>query len=413
MKYKNTIAISEKICERHIQALWYDTAMRPANMVDDEGLPVRVIDPGEWNLGAGPDFRHAVLAIGYDQKLISGDVEIHLHPHDWDMHNHAGNKDYDNVIGHIYWYEGDKPRSLPEKTISINIRKFIENEKSFVPERIDLSSYPFLMINADIKPCYEEYGSDLQAAGQLLRECAETRITAKAAILSKRMKSDYLIKEQIIYEEIMAVLGGHENSNAFREVARMVPYERLVAEKEYALDMLLGAGEFVEWSNANTRPANRANVRLTAAAGLFSSMDVMDVVQCRDFSRENLHKVIRQFTGTGLIGRGRAAAIVANVILPLAIVEKRCKVIPQYLPPEDVSYPVRLMAMRFFGRDVNSTKAYASNGIMIQGLLQLYRQYCLKTYPKCEECPLITCRKRSDDGGMANCDIVSGNHAAG
>lgn len=397
MKYKNTIAISEEICERHIQALWYDAAMRPVKMADDKSIPVRVIDPGEWNLGGGPDFRHAVLAVGYDQKLISGDVEIHLHPLDWDFHNHSANKEYDKVIAHVYWYDGAKPHSLPDNTLSINISKFIENSQSFVPERIDLSSYPFLMINGDTKPCYEKYGRDLNAAARLLRQCAETRMMAKANMLSRRIREDYLGKEQIIYEEIMAVLGGHNNAHAFREVARMVPYERLVAEKEYAMDMLLGAGEFVEWNNTSTRPANRSNVRLTAAAGLFSSMNVMQMTQCSDFSRKNLHKLVRQFTDTGLIGRGRAAAIVANVILPLSIMEKRCASIPEYLPPEDVSYPVRLMAFRLFGRDVNSAKAYASNGIMIQGLLQLYRQYCLEQYPNCKECKLITCCDRAID----------------
>ena len=53
----------ESVTERHVQAIWYDGALRPASLHTTQGAPVEVLDPGEWNREAGPDFRHASLKV--------------------------------------------------------------------------------------------------------------------------------------------------------------------------------------------------------------------------------------------------------------------------------------------------------------------------------------------------------------
>ena len=93
--------------------------------------------------------------------------------------------------------------------------------------------------------------------------------------------------------------------------------------------------------------------------------------------------------GEGYMGRGRAAAVLANVILPFALAEERVSTIPDWLPPEDLSEPVRLTAFRMFGRDHNPAAFYATNGLLIQGLLQIHRDYCLQVHPDCTDCELI------------------------
>jgi len=74
------------LTERHVQAIWYDAALRPSNLVTRRGSAVTVVSPGEWNLEAGPDFKNAVLEIGKDRRRVIGDVEVHLCPADWDVH---------------------------------------------------------------------------------------------------------------------------------------------------------------------------------------------------------------------------------------------------------------------------------------------------------------------------------------
>ena len=96
----------------------------------------------------------------------------------------------------------------------------------------------------------------------------------------------------------------------------------------------------------------------------------------------------RRVDGSGCMGRGRAAAILANVVLPCAIAEERVSGPPAWLPPEDISQPVRLTAFRLFGRDHNPAAFYARNGLRIQGLLQIHRDLCRRLHPDCGGCPL-------------------------
>ena len=81
------LAAPPPVSERHVQALWYDGTLRPEDLRTVDGAPVRVIDPGAWNLEAGPDFRNAVVEVG--SVRLRGDVEVHLRAGDWTLHGHA------------------------------------------------------------------------------------------------------------------------------------------------------------------------------------------------------------------------------------------------------------------------------------------------------------------------------------
>ena len=107
------------VTERHVQAIWYDSALRPSGLRTVLGGDVSVVHPGVWNLEAGPDFRHAVLELGRDRRRVEGDVEVHLKPSDWTFHGHSSNPAYGNVVAHVTWYQGEPPADLPPGCVSV------------------------------------------------------------------------------------------------------------------------------------------------------------------------------------------------------------------------------------------------------------------------------------------------------
>lgn len=364
------------LTERHIQAIWFDNALRPAKLYTPQEVEVKVITPGEWNLEAGPDFRDAVLEIGGRRRV--GDVEIHLCPADWDFHRHGSDPRYRNVIAHVTWHDGPAPKTLPPEAISLWLGRFMQSKSAFAPEQIDLTAYPYAHISDAERTRTELTAGDPEAARRLLQLAGKHRLRMKARRILGRLGARRNMRRQVFYEEVMTALGYKKNSAQFRHVSERVPLACLLRNAKIAEEALLAAGGFEDWDYESCRPSNLPKKRLVDAAHIFTSTPMIEAIDLADFSKVACRRLIAAICGRHYMGRGRAAAILCNVIVPFALAEERIASIPDWLPPEDISRPVRVMASRMFGHDHNPSRLYAQNGLAIQGLLQLYRDHALR-----------------------------------
>ena len=392
------------ITERHVQAIWYDASLRPRRLYTRRGVEVGVVSPGEWNLGAGPDFRNAVLEIGRDRRRLVGDVEIHLSPADWDFHRHGADPRYRNVVAHVTWGCGPVPDSLPPGAVSIWIGRFFSGNPSFSTDAIDLMAYPYARLPSGCRPCEERIAHDPDTARKLLADAGRHRLRMKSRRLAGRLSEAVTkncsgtsgdpdpfprteaCRRQVYYEEVMTALGYSRNTSQFRHVAERIPFSALPEDIESAKKALLAAGSFEEWNRVSYRPYNTPELRLEKAAEIFTETAVMSLMDADSFSGDECRRMVRGLTPRHCLGRGRAAAIMANVVVPWAMAEGRVESAPDWLPPEDISDPVRLTAFRLFGRDHNPAAFYSTNGLLIQGLLQIHRDHCLQMHPDCAEC---------------------------
>lgn len=373
--------------ERQVQAIWYDASLRPKHLMTNRGSEITVVSPGEWNLGAGPDFRHAVLEIGPAHRRVVGDVEIHICPADWDLHGHGADPNYRNVIAHVTWENGAAPASLPEEAVSVWIGRFVSPRVKEDIDRIDLLAYPYARLPSAACLCEKTIGHTPERARTLLSEAGGYRLRMKARRLSGRLSEPRRQRRQIYYEEVMTALGYARNECQFRRVAERVRIDDLPLEGEAARNALLVAGEFEEWDRSPCRPRNTPENRLRSAADVFTSTLTMSLLDSVDFSDGSCRAMVKTMCGAHCMGKGRAAAILANVIVPFALAEGRLRSVPDWLPAEDVSRPVRLMASRMLGPE-HDAALYSGNGLLIQGLLQVYRDHCARIHPDCEECAL-------------------------
>jgi len=378
------------ITERHVQAIWYDAALRPHALRTRRGSEVAVISPGDWNLEAGPDFRNAVLEIGKERRRVTGDVEIHLCPNDWDLHGHGTDPNYRNVIAHVTWGCGPVPGSLPPGAVSIWLGRFMTADLSFSPEQVDLLAYPYARLPLGIRPCEETIGHDPELAHAVLSAAGRHRLRMKARRMAGRLCAAADERRQVFYEEVMTALGYRRNQVPFRRVAERIPLAALPTDTAAARMALLTAGGFEEWDRTGYRPHNTPEVRLGHAAEIFTVTPTMALADASDFARGSCCEMVKAMCGGGFLGKGRAAAIIANVVVPFALAEERVAEVPDWLPPEDLSEPVRLTAFRLFGRDHNPVACYATNGLLIQGLLQIHRDHCLQVHPDCKDCGLVS-----------------------
>lgn len=425
--------------ERHLQCLWYNDVLRP-RLVAADGTPIIVESCGRWNLEAGPDFLDASLLVGESRRRIRGDVELHLRPSGWTNHGHATDPRYANVILHVTYLPGPRPVDLPVGVLSVSLRDALRAFPNFSFDEIDVTAYPHAVIPDTPRPCRAIFNSSPDRALALLRKAglhraAQKRHRMRTAI---RFSGD---PAQVLYEGVLVALGYKRNAASFRLLARALPLSQLTTDRLTNFARLLGvAGLLPEfpvetdpratlvqqlwdrwWRNAielpatpiswvfdAVRPQNNPVRRIAAAAALFSqTTPLAEWLEQIDFSQAKFPAKIRDrlieqcsfpemepfydFLGNppqksaALIGPDRAAAIVTNAILPWLAARHphKVKLITEKLPTETTSAPMRATACHLFGPDHNPRVLYEGNGILQQGLLQIYNDYCLNGCHSC------------------------------
>lgn len=367
--------------ERHLQCVWFDEALRPEGLLTSDGEPVRVEDPGEWNLEAGPDFRGAVIRVGSGERRLAGDVEVHVHPSGWVQHGHRTDPRYAQVRIHVTYHPGSiDPGHLPPGTIQIALRDALRKRAGFSFDQVDSTAYPFAR-RAVVPPCRAELARwPVDARLQMLDAAGEARLLRKAGGLAARADNSGL--PQAVYEEVFAALGYKLNKEHFRRLSRAVPLHilREIAQGDASRAYALLAGvsgllpERVEpdwddesrqfhrfiwdawwrlrerftlvqmartdWSPRVGRPVNHPQRRLMAGAALFVHATTDPLAWCDRWTgsvEQMLHAWrlhLDELEGwyfnrhaclggkpfghaTALLGKDRADALFLNVLLPL------------------------------------------------------------------------------------------------
>lgn len=89
-----------KRTEQDLQRRWAESRWPTPFLSNPAGERVRVISPGQWNHGPGPDFIGAQILDGAG-RARRGDVELHLEPRAWLQHGHEGDAAYEGLLLHV------------------------------------------------------------------------------------------------------------------------------------------------------------------------------------------------------------------------------------------------------------------------------------------------------------------------
>jgi hypothetical protein len=375
-------------------------------------------------------------------------VEVHVHPSDWDAHEHQSDPAYAHVAAHVTWFAGPAPHTLPPGVFPLSLAEPILAKPGLSLDDIDLKAYPHAVLPASPRPCEAFLKNDPDRARDVLSAAGHYRLRAKAARLRARLEQNG-DRVQVFYEEVMAALGYKHNQTPFRALARLLPAASFGVSRETAFARLLGTArllpqpeaapdaegqrfirtlwdlwwresgetlpETVTWRHHNLRPQNAPVRRLAAAAGLFSGLSgvlhdldrltlsgesgprwhsqALDCFEARcrwPFWNRRLAfaSAPDDTQDIALLGESRSAAILTNAVLPFAAAEDALpEGVLEHLPPEDLSAPMRLTALHLFGRDHNPA-LYSDSGLLQQGLLQVHIDFCLNARPGCDACAL-------------------------
>jgi len=98
--------VSDNLSESQLIKVWQHRLLDGAELVTEDGEPVEIIYPGRLNDEQGADFRDAVIATS--KGLIKGDIEVHVKSGGWRGHKHHRDVAYNRVILHVVMWHNTK-----------------------------------------------------------------------------------------------------------------------------------------------------------------------------------------------------------------------------------------------------------------------------------------------------------------
>lgn len=104
------------ITEAYIQYIWKQGLYSERSLRTACGQTLEIMNPGEQNSHAGPDFFNARIRLG--PLVWAGNIEVHVFASQWNIHGHHMDPAYDNVILHVIQFldkdiKDSKGRSIP------------------------------------------------------------------------------------------------------------------------------------------------------------------------------------------------------------------------------------------------------------------------------------------------------------
>lgn len=89
------------IAEELLHFIWQFRLFNYSALLSQDNKPIKILQVGQPNKDAGPDFLHAKILI--DGREWHGHVELHIQAADWARHKHDCDPAYNAVILHVVW----------------------------------------------------------------------------------------------------------------------------------------------------------------------------------------------------------------------------------------------------------------------------------------------------------------------
>lgn len=209
------------------QYIWNRGLFDASKLRTTEGGEVTLIQRGTRNTDSGPDFSNAHVRIGDTDWF--GHIELHLHAGDWKKHGHENDPAYNTVILHVVLqgkdacYRSDGSL-LPQVEIGHAIPPEIEEQ------------YSILMHHESGIAC-ENALQDLDA--EILERARYFALTQRMERKGERIR-DWLRAThnnwtEVLYRSLARACGSGVNSDAFGQLAMMLPLKLLLRHSSYPL----------------------------------------------------------------------------------------------------------------------------------------------------------------------------------
>ena len=282
--------------EDFLAYVWKHQYFDKTELQTTAGEPLAVLQTGQQNTDAGPDFLSASLLL--DGLTWAGSVELHVKASDWMRHRHTTDRKYDQVILHVVW-ENDAAVTRTNGTAV----PVLELKERVAPEL--LQTYLRLKQPKPTIPCEPFLNQVREITKTAMQErTLLERLELKATGIREKLKLNGNDWEATTFQVLMGGFGFKINQQGFNRLAKELPFRVLQKHRHRLFQveaLLMGQSGFLaeptayeyigqlqqeyaflqhkhqlpapmhraDWNFLRLRPANFPTVRLAQLAALF------------------------------------------------------------------------------------------------------------------------------------------------
>lgn len=413
--------------EDFLHYLWKFKNFECTNLKTTSGLPITILNTGQYLEKAGPDFFNAQIIIA-DQKW-AGNVEIHLKSSDWYLHHHEMDAAFDNVILHVVWehdieiYRADNSeipvlelQHYVHSTTKLNYDNLRATKTWIFCEKQLVHTNQFLLDNWLERLFFE-------------------RLDRKSAAIKDHLVASNSDWETVLFCLLAKNFGLNTNGDSFLQIAKSIPFS--VMRKEsfelknlealfFGMAGLLDSDKEDSYSNDlqfryqylmhkyqleqpmvvplefyKHRPDNFPTIRLAQLAAIYHQIPNLFTTMMELTSMESMYQLFRISPSdywknhfvfekqspvkTKLISKSFIDLIVINTLIPVRFAydqslgieetESLLQIIKSIAPEKNTI----IDRFNFLGLPTQ-------NAFQTQSLLQLKKEYCNKS--KCLQCQI-------------------------
>ncbi len=397
------------ISEADLSSIWQGQRYPPGALSGPGGEAVTVLYPGRKGGGPGPDFRDAVVRVGGEERI--GDVELHVRATSYQQHGHHLDPAYDRVVLHVVFEDdggGATSLACGERVPIAAFAPWVTARSADIAAWLQappLWSEPCRGAAARLGP--GRVAEEVRAAGV-------ARFRGRGLALSAAVAREG--PDEALWQAILDALGYGGDRDGFRRLGRALPAALLsqiapagVEREDIIFAALLAVAGLAPAPDLASRlppplapalrplasrPANRPERRLAAAAAIFaarggslSGRAAASVAGAGD-AASLIHAWSPRPRSGAAIGAARASELLLNAVLPFVAatvpeLSERCLALAAALPALPPYGKTRFLEDNLRGEDNRRPVRAALDQ---QGLLGLQAEWCSRG--GCGRCPL-------------------------
>jgi hypothetical protein len=200
--------------EEFLHYLWKYSLYDHERLVDNEKNKITVLDPGQYNRDAGPDFFNARISV--DGTVWAGNVEIHTKSSHFDNHGHQNDPAFNNVILHVV--------AINDKLVFNSIGEEVPTSEIYFDESY-YEKYISLVNNPYIIACQDDIK---RLAAIPIRHWLNTlvieRLQSKTESILKIFSETGNDWDETFYRLLTRYFGFRVNTEPFEMLATALPY---------------------------------------------------------------------------------------------------------------------------------------------------------------------------------------------